>query len=71
MAELQLISSDAHVSEPPDFWGERLDATYRDRAPRVVLNLEGQVCFSYSPNSSSSALASCRSAVPNPSVNQP
>ena len=42
MAELQLISSDSHVSEPPDLWVERLDIKYRDRAPRVVLNPEGQ-----------------------------
>ena len=42
MAELQLISSDSHVSEPPDLWVERLDRKYRDRAPRVVLNPEGQ-----------------------------
>ena len=42
MAELQLISSDSHVSEPPNLWAERLDIKYRDRAPRVVLNPEGQ-----------------------------
>jgi predicted TIM-barrel fold metal-dependent hydrolase len=42
MAELQLISSDSHVSEPPDLWVERIDTKYRDRAPRVVLNPEGQ-----------------------------
>src|SRR6266581_796963 len=42
MAELQLISSDSHVSEPPDLWVERIDSKYRDRAPRVVLNPEGQ-----------------------------
>ena len=42
MAEPQLISSDSHVSEPPDLWVERLDIKYRDRAPRVVLNPEGQ-----------------------------
>jgi predicted TIM-barrel fold metal-dependent hydrolase len=42
MAELQLISSDSHVSEPPDLWVERIDAAFRERAPRVVLNPEGQ-----------------------------
>jgi predicted TIM-barrel fold metal-dependent hydrolase len=42
MAELQLISSDSHVSEPPTLWVERIDTKYRDRAPRVVLNPEGQ-----------------------------
>jgi predicted TIM-barrel fold metal-dependent hydrolase len=42
MADLQLISSDSHVSEPPALWVERLDLTYRDRAPRLVLNPAGQ-----------------------------
>jgi predicted TIM-barrel fold metal-dependent hydrolase len=42
MAELQLLSSDSHVSEPPDLWIERLDHQYRDRAPRLVLNPDGQ-----------------------------
>ena len=42
MAELQLISSDSHVSEPPDLWVQRIDTKYRDRAPQVVLNPEGQ-----------------------------
>ena len=38
MAELQLISSDSHVSEPPDLWVERLDTRYRGQAPRLGLN---------------------------------
>src|SRR6266705_684946 len=42
MAELQLISSDSHVSEPSDLGVERRDTKYRERAPRVVLNPEGQ-----------------------------
>jgi predicted TIM-barrel fold metal-dependent hydrolase len=42
MAELQLISSDSHVSEPLDLWVERLDIKYRDRAPKVVVNPDGQ-----------------------------
>jgi predicted TIM-barrel fold metal-dependent hydrolase len=42
MAELQLISSDSHVSEPPDLWVQRIDKNYQDRAPKVVLNPEGQ-----------------------------
>jgi predicted TIM-barrel fold metal-dependent hydrolase len=42
MADLQLISSDSHVSEPPDLWVERLDIKYRDRAPRLVLNPDAQ-----------------------------
>lgn len=42
MADLQLISSDSHVSEPPDLWVERLDLKYRERAPRLILNPDGQ-----------------------------
>ena len=32
----RMISSDTHVIEPPSLWAERLDASIRDRAPRVV-----------------------------------
>jgi predicted TIM-barrel fold metal-dependent hydrolase len=42
MAEYQLISSDSHVSEPPELWVERIDKQYRDRAPKIVLNPDGQ-----------------------------
>jgi hypothetical protein len=37
----KLISSDSHIVEPPDVWAERLDAKYRDRAPRVVAEHDG------------------------------
>jgi len=30
-----VISSDSHVFEPPDLWTERIDAKFRDRAPRI------------------------------------
>ena len=30
-----IISADSHMLEPPDLWAERLDAKYRDKAPRV------------------------------------
>src|SRR4029434_9571630 len=43
MAELQLISSDSHVSEPPDLWVERIDTKYRDRAPRAALHPDAHV----------------------------
>jgi len=36
-----LISSDSHIIEPPDLWLERIDAEYRDRAPRVVKEEKG------------------------------
>ena len=31
-----VISSDSHVFEPPDLWTRRIDAPFRDRAPRMV-----------------------------------
>ena len=31
-----MISSDSHIIEPPDLWVKRIDAAFRDRAPRVV-----------------------------------
>jgi predicted TIM-barrel fold metal-dependent hydrolase len=36
MSTYQLISSDSHIIEPPDLWQERIDRTFRDRAPRMV-----------------------------------
>ena len=30
-----VISSDSHVFEPPDLWTTRIDAKFRDRAPRM------------------------------------
>src|SRR5271170_1605334 len=36
MPKLPLIlSSDSHVFEPPDLWQTRIDAAFRDRAPRI------------------------------------
>ena len=35
MENLLVISSDSHVFEPPDLWTERIDAEFRDRAPRM------------------------------------
>ena len=31
-----ILSSDSHVFEPPDLWATRIDAPFRDRAPRIV-----------------------------------
>ena len=31
-----LISSDSHITEPPDLWTQRLEPTFRDRAPHYV-----------------------------------
>lgn len=41
MAGSILISSDSHIIEPPDLWTERIDRTYRDRAPHVVREEKG------------------------------
>ena len=31
-----ILSSDSHVFEPPDLWATRIDAAFRNRAPRIV-----------------------------------
>ena len=31
-----ILSSDSHVFEPPDLWAQRIDAAFRERAPRMV-----------------------------------
>jgi predicted TIM-barrel fold metal-dependent hydrolase len=36
MAPGLILSSDSHVFEPPDLWTTRIDAPFRDRAPRIV-----------------------------------
>ncbi len=33
---LRLLSADNHIVEPPDLWTSRIDAQYRDRAPRLI-----------------------------------
>jgi predicted TIM-barrel fold metal-dependent hydrolase len=35
------LSADSHVVEPADLWTTRIDAAYRDRAPRVVREAPG------------------------------
>jgi predicted TIM-barrel fold metal-dependent hydrolase len=35
MASAVILSSDSHVFEPPDLWTTRIDAAFRDRAPRM------------------------------------
>jgi predicted TIM-barrel fold metal-dependent hydrolase len=42
MAELKLISADSHVNEPGDLWVERIDKSFRERAPRIVDSPPGQ-----------------------------
>ena len=36
MGNYSVISSDAHVIEPPDLWAGRMDQRFGDRAPRLV-----------------------------------
>lgn len=38
----RIISGDSHMVEPPNLWAERLDAKYRDHAPRVIESFEGK-----------------------------
>lgn len=39
----KLVSADSHVVEPPDLWTARIDAKYRDRAPRIEPDKTGHV----------------------------
>ena len=41
MFDWRMISSDSHVVEPPDLWTERMDRAFKDRAPRVVAESDG------------------------------
>src|SRR5215213_4400679 len=34
--EYNVISSDSHVVEPHDLWQKRVEAKYKDRAPKLV-----------------------------------
>ena len=35
MGPVTVLSSDSHVFRPPDLWTKRIDAAFRDRAPRM------------------------------------
>src|SRR5260370_24442227 len=37
-----IVDADAHMFEPPDLWTKRIDAPFRDRAPRIVEGLNGK-----------------------------
>ena len=41
MANYRIVSSDNHVFEPPDLWLNRIDSKYKDRAPRVHREEDG------------------------------
>jgi predicted TIM-barrel fold metal-dependent hydrolase len=36
-----IVSADAHANEPADLWVTRIDAKYRERVPRVIVDAEG------------------------------
>ena len=40
-----MISSDSHIIEPPTLWTDRIDKPYRDRAPQVVREDDGDFWF--------------------------
>jgi predicted TIM-barrel fold metal-dependent hydrolase len=42
MPQYKLISADSHVNEPPDLWATRVDTQYRERAPRLALDIPGK-----------------------------
>ena len=41
MTIAKILSSDSHVVEPPDLWATRLEPKFRERAPRVVQEDDG------------------------------
>ena len=38
----RVLSSDSHVLEPPDLWTTRMQEKFRDRAPRLIHEFNGQ-----------------------------
>jgi hypothetical protein len=45
--DLVLISVDDHTVEPPDMFERHVPASYADRAPKVVLDDEGNCFWEY------------------------
>lgn len=41
MAAYQLISSDSHVYEPQDLWTARMESQFKDRAPHIISQEDG------------------------------
>ena len=37
-----VIDSDGHVLEPPDFWVNYLEPKFRDRAPQLMVDADGK-----------------------------
>ena len=38
---VRVVDADAHVNEPPELWQERVPVRFRDRAPRLVNDTDG------------------------------
>ena len=36
VTDVPIISADSHITEPPDTYTARIDARFKDRAPRLV-----------------------------------
>jgi predicted TIM-barrel fold metal-dependent hydrolase len=45
MTAIKMLSSDSHVVEPPDLWTDRIEPQFRDRAPQVVSQADGDWWF--------------------------
>lgn len=45
MAAYTILSSDSHVVEPPDLWTDRIATRFRERAPQVVRQADGDWWF--------------------------
>ena len=45
MASYRMISSDSHVDEPSDLWTERMEPRFRDRAPHVISQEDGDYWY--------------------------
>ena len=41
MSDYKMLSSDSHVVEPPDLWEKRIDPKFRDRAPYLAHEEDG------------------------------
>ncbi|MCU1451368.1 MAG: amidohydrolase 2, partial [Acidimicrobiales bacterium] len=41
MTRYQIVSADAHVLEPTDIWNEWLPKQHRDKAPKLVKDVDG------------------------------
>ena len=41
MGAYRVISSDSHIIEPPDLWTARVEGRFKEKAPRVVSEENG------------------------------